>query len=113
MWYQSSQVLELPCLTNMPSSVDWECDSVGSSSSSSSDSSIDEDQFNARLSPYWSKYRDLILSKGYRLDTVQDVREHYRRHRVDTEACIVGFSWHLRAHAPSNDSALCKDPGLV
>ena len=93
----------------MSSSSEWDCDSVGSSS----DSSVDSDQFNARLSPSWSKYRDLILSRGYRLDTVRDVREYYLRYRVDAGTCIVDHFGYLRAHLTSDDSALCKDPGLV
>lgn len=92
----------------MASSIEWERESVGSSSSSSSDSSLDDDQLNARLSPHWSKYRDLTLSKGYRLDTVRDVREHYRHYGVGADTC--GY---LRAYTTSDDSALCKDPGLV
>lgn len=97
----------------MPPSVDWECESIGSSSSSSSDSSLDEDQVNARLSPHWSEYRDLILSNGYRLDTVRDVREHYRRHGVGSETHVVHFSGYLPEPSTSDDTALCKDPGLV
>ncbi|KAG9318512.1 hypothetical protein JVU11DRAFT_603 [Chiua virens] len=88
----------------MSSSLDWECDSIASSSSCSSDSSIDDDQLNARLSPHWSKYRDLILSKGYGLDTVRDVKEHYRRH---------GASAKTRVLLSADDNALCRDPGLV
>lgn len=98
----------------MPSSIERECESTGSSSSSSSDSSLDDDQLNARLSPHWSKYRDLALSKGYRLDTVRDVREHYQRYGVRAETCVPhlsGYLWHV--YTASDDSALCKDPGLV
>jgi hypothetical protein len=58
-------------------------------------------------------YRDLILSKGYRLDTVRDVREHYRYLGVGSETRVVHFSGYLPAHATSDDTALCKDPGLV
>lgn len=94
----------------MPSSVDWD---TLSCSSSSSDSSLDDDQVNARLSPHWLKYRDLIFSKGYRLETLRDVRERYRRHGIDTETCIVHLSPYLHARSTSDDSALCKDPGLV
>ncbi|KAF8559607.1 kinase-like protein [Imleria badia] len=84
----------------MPSSIDWDSDSVASSSSSE-----DDDYVNARLAPHWSLYRDLILSKGYRLDTVRDVREHYRRHAALTETRLVHFA--------DDDTALCKDPGLL
>ena len=97
----------------MPSSIEWESESVGSSSSSSSESSLDEDQLNARLSPHWSKYRDLILSKGYRLDTVQDVREHYQLYGVGAETRVTHLSGYRHTYATSDDSALCKDPGLV
>ncbi|KAG8217531.1 kinase-like protein [Butyriboletus roseoflavus] len=96
----------------MPSSIEWECQSAGSSSSSSSESSLDDDQLNARLSPQWSKYRDLILSKGYRLDTVRDVREHYQRYGVGAETRVPHLSGYRHTYTTSDDSALCKDPGL-
>ncbi|KAF8447933.1 kinase-like domain-containing protein [Boletus edulis BED1] len=89
----------------MPLSLDWECDSA---SSSSSDSSLDEDQLNARLSPHWPTYRDLILSRGYQLDTVRDVREYYRHHGL-TSLPLCGYT---SAHTFTDDRALCKDPGL-
>jgi hypothetical protein len=97
----------------MPSSTEWELGSVGSSSSSNS--SFDDDEVNARVIPHWSKYRDLITSQGYRLDTVRDVKEHYQRHGIATEKCAVDsyLSGYLRACAGRDDDALCKDPGLV
>ena len=58
-------------------------------------------------------YRDLILSKGYRLDTVRDVREHYQRYGTDIGTRVVHFSGYRLACATSDDTALCKDPGLV
>lgn len=91
----------------MPSS---DRESILSCSSSSSDSSLDDDQVNARLSPHWSKYRDLIFSKGYRLETLRDVRERYRRRGIDTETYLSPY---LHARSTSDDNALCKDPGLV
>jgi len=96
----------------MPSSTEWELGSVGSSSSSNS--SFDDDEVNARVIPHWSKYRDLITSQGYRLDTVRDVKEHYQRHGIATENCAVDsyLSGYLRACAGRDDDALCKDPGL-
>ncbi|KAF9227884.1 kinase-like protein [Gyrodon lividus] len=98
----------------MPSSIEWEREPVGSSSSPSSDSSFDDDEVNARVIPHWSKYRDLITGQGYRLDTVRDVKEHYRRHGSGIEKRGIHnyLSGYLDACAGRNDGALCKDPGL-
>ncbi|KAF9246491.1 kinase-like protein [Melanogaster broomeanus] len=96
----------------MPSSTDWDHESVGSSSSS--DSSFDDDEVNTRVIPNWLKYRDLITTEGYRLDTVRDVKEHYRRYGIGTEKRGVDsyLSGFIHACAECDDDALCKDPGL-
>ncbi|KIL00120.1 hypothetical protein PAXRUDRAFT_30035 [Paxillus rubicundulus Ve08.2h10] len=83
----------------IPSLIERELESVGSSPSS--DSSFDDDEVNARVIPHWSKYRDLITSQGYRLDTVRDPLKGNNY-----------LSGYLRACAGWDDDALCKDPGL-
>ncbi|KIJ69363.1 hypothetical protein HYDPIDRAFT_80488 [Hydnomerulius pinastri MD-312] len=98
----------------MPSSSEWDRESVGSCSSSDSDSSYDEDEINARVTPDWSKYRYVLERRGYRLDTVRDVKDHYQRHGMgidkrDTHNYLSGYR---RACAGLDDNALCKDPGL-
>ncbi|KAH7889665.1 kinase-like protein [Phlebopus sp. FC_14] len=98
----------------MPSSIELDCESVRSSSSSSSDSSLDEDEVNVRVTPDWSRYRRLIERKGYRLDTVRDVKDHYQRHGIGIDKREIHdyLSGYRRACAGQDDSALCKDLGL-
>jgi len=98
----------------MASSTEWDLESLASSTSSSA-SSIDEDEVNARVSPDWEKYRSPIESRGFRLDTVRDVKEHYRRHcsNTDKRELHAYLSGYHRALARNDEDALCKDDGLV
>ncbi|KAF5365732.1 hypothetical protein D9758_003295 [Tetrapyrgos nigripes] len=72
-------------------------------SPSSSVSSLDEEEVNSRLKPYWHKYTPLLKHRGFRLDTVHDVKEHYRM-------CNLDFPRNPRRSI--DDDALCPDPGL-
>jgi hypothetical protein len=85
--------------------------------SRSSCSSLDEDEVNGRVSPNWSKYRGLLESHGFRLDTYQDVKDFYHDYAqkvylslVDLRKLLTGYS---RACEGEDDDALCKDAGLV
>lgn len=85
-------------------------------SPSSSESSFDDDEANRRITPHWPLYRNILKSRGFRLDTVRDVKEYYHRH---TEPPPVGsddflqMNGFLRACANADDDALCPDAGLV
>ncbi|KAF5391251.1 hypothetical protein D9757_001863 [Collybiopsis confluens] len=70
----------------------------------SSDSSFDEDEVNYRLKPYWPKYFPLFKRRGFRLDTVRDVKDHYKQSGAPRSVS----EW-LRG---LDDDALCPDPGL-
>lgn len=98
----------------MASSTEWDLESLASSTSSSP-SSCDEDEVNARVSPDWAKYRCHIERRGYRLDTVRDVKDHYRHHcsNIEKQGLHVYLSGYHRALARSDEDALCKDVGLV
>ncbi|OAX44687.1 kinase-like protein [Rhizopogon vinicolor AM-OR11-026] len=97
----------------MTSSTEWDLESIASSTSSSA-SSFDEDEVNARISPYWTKYRSLIERRGFQLDTVRDVKEYYQRHcsNIDKQELHTYLSGYHRALARSDEDALCKDAGL-
>ena len=80
-------------------------------SPSSSVSSVDDEEVNRRIAPHWPTYSNIFLSRGFRLDTVRDVKAFYncgsRSHDVPI---IPGY---LRSYECADDDALCPDPGLV
>ena len=91
--------------------------SSGSSDSSSSQSSIDQDEVNSRVAPDWSRYRDLLESSGFQLDTYRDVRKLY-----EMSPWFRSLSQDLSDDIPSGysrvcrdyeEDALCRDEGLV
>lgn len=90
---------------------DWDSDyDSDCSSTSSSESSFDEEEVNQRVSPYWPKYRTLIFSRGFRLDTVRDVKEFYNEcHRQGQPLSVIppGIDTDM------GEEALCPDQGLV
>lgn len=92
----------------MSASGDWDDDS--SYASSSTDSTIDEDELNVRVYPDWITQRHIIECSGvYRLDTRRDVREHYEQYCPSQENA-VGYQ---RACGMKDDDELCRDAGLV
>ncbi|KAH7926315.1 hypothetical protein BV22DRAFT_1033031 [Leucogyrophana mollusca] len=97
----------------MSSSSEWDRDSL-SSNASSSVSSFDDDEVNARVAPDWTTHRHFIELRGFRLDTVRDVKDYYQRHYVGVECQRVDgyLSGYSRACAGRDDNALCKDAGL-
>ncbi|KAH7914692.1 kinase-like protein [Hygrophoropsis aurantiaca] len=102
------------CSFAMPSSNEWDHDSSSSSTSSSSSSVDEDDIINARVAPDWTIYRRFIEQRGYRLDTVRDVKDYYQRHcvgpaRQHIDQYLPGYG---RACAGLDDDALCRDAGL-
>lgn len=97
----------------------WDSDSESFDddfSSTCSDSSLDEEDCNRRIKPYWPKYRLLFEERGYQLDTVKDARAYYRR----VEHSSAEFLSHdsissvlCSEEGSSHDNELCPDAGLV
>lgn len=89
----------------------WDSDYDSDSSlSSCSESSFDEEEVNRRVFPYWPKYRTLIRSRGFRLDTIRDVKRFYQEcseHGQTFKAVPAGIDTEL------GEEALCPDEGLV
>ncbi|KAF8238639.1 hypothetical protein L208DRAFT_1387335 [Tricholoma matsutake] len=84
-------------------------------SPSSSVSSVDDEDVNRRITPYWPAYNDTFLLRGFRLDTVRDVKQFYNSgscttHSLQTASAIPGYL--IRAYDCSDNDALCPDPGL-
>ncbi|KAF8964711.1 kinase-like domain-containing protein [Flammula alnicola] len=80
-------------------------------SPTSSDSSIDEDEVNRRLKPFWPKYQYNLRSRGFRLETVRDVKIFYsqREHSLDPYWSSPYYS-----NRPDfqDEDALCPDAGI-
>ncbi|KII88468.1 hypothetical protein PLICRDRAFT_41629 [Plicaturopsis crispa FD-325 SS-3] len=92
----------------------YESDS-DSEASSSSCTSIDDDEVNGRATPCWATCRNILHARGYALDTCRDVKEFYHRHWSDQERALEASratSGYYRACSSHDDNALCKDAGL-
>lgn len=63
-----------------------------------SDSSVDEDEINCRMKPFWPKYQAIFRQRGFQLDTRKDVR--------------LFCNWDSDQDSQDDDS-LCPDAGLV
>ena len=72
-----------------------------------SDSSYDDEEVNLRIRPHWPAYRNLLKLRGYRLETVGDAKQYYKR-RQDTAS-----EQFLHSCRGLEDDALCPDAGLV
>jgi len=82
-------------------------------SPSSSGSSVDDDEANRRIAPHWPSYKDFLLLRGFRLDTVRDVKEFYSAGYCKANSLEPPIPGYLRACECSDDDALCPDAGLV
>jgi hypothetical protein len=78
-----------------------------------SDSSFDEDDVNRRMAPIWELYGDLIRSRGFRLETLSDAREYYRRQSLKSGFLDTAYSEQLSAYEGQAGHTLCHDAGLV
>ncbi|KAF8910957.1 kinase-like domain-containing protein [Gymnopilus junonius] len=82
-------------------------------SPTSSDSSIDEEEINSRITPFWPKYRSIFKSRGIRLDTVRDVKLFYKHRSEQPMSSICRPSSYLDdLNGLQDDDALCPDAGL-
>ncbi|EKM82655.1 hypothetical protein AGABI1DRAFT_118100 [Agaricus bisporus var. burnettii JB137-S8] len=84
----------------------WDSDCDSDCSSSCSEFSFDEEETNQRISPYWPKYRSLIYSRGFRLDTIRDVKRFYQNCGQSPRATLSGIDMER------GEEALCPDEGL-
>ena len=81
--------------------------------SSGSEASFDEEGDNRRLVPHWASYRAAFKPRGFRLDTIQDVKARHGS-KVAND-CIRYLSSQRRRswEVTYDDDALCPDVGLV
>lgn len=90
--------------------------SYSDDSDNDDEDSSDDDDHNYRVAPHWPSYRHLIESRGYHLDTCQDVRQFYLRYwesrkiQRNIEACV---GYRSACREGRGDNELCKDDGLV
>ena len=86
---------------------------VPPSPSSCSDSSVDEDEMNCRMKPFWPKYQPTFKRRGFQLDTLKDVKLLYNQRSEDTSSNrFVSQNFHQDTTQDDDDS-LCPDAGLV
>lgn len=87
---------------------------VPPSPSSCSDSSIDEDELNCRMKPFWPKYQATFKRRGFHLDTIKDVKQFYNQRNQDTPSNCFVFPKKFHQDAiQDDDDSLCPDAGLV
>ena len=90
--------------------------SYDNDSDSEGEDDEDDDDRNHRVTPHWPSYRHLFESRGYHLDTCNDVRQFYLRYwetgsiQHNVESC-AGYRSACREGRDGNE--LCKDEGLV
>ena len=87
---------------------------VPPSPSSCSDSSVDEDDVNCRMTPFWPKYQATFKRRGFQLDTLKDVKLFYNQRNQDTPSNCFAFQKKFHQDTTQDDDdALCPDAGLV
>ncbi|PFH54327.1 hypothetical protein AMATHDRAFT_72830 [Amanita thiersii Skay4041] len=79
---------------------------------SASDSSLDEDEVNTRVRPFWPAYINIFKSRGFRLETVRDVKEYYTSRGLYYTHQHSPFPDYSRACKIADDDVLCPDAGL-
>lgn len=82
-------------------------------------SSTDDGSSDFRVSPEWSRYGPIIERRGYRLETVRDVRAFYERlaaqgcQGLPSQHVSVPQHWIGYPQNAEDENDLCKDRGLV
>jgi hypothetical protein len=84
-------------------------------SPTSSDSSFDEDEVNRRVTPFWPKYRHVLRFRGFRLETVKDVKVYYDQKLQQNASDSSRWDSSFYSNQPDfdDDDALCPDAGIV
>lgn len=91
----------------------WDSDFDDLPESHSSDSSFDEDEVNRRVTPHWPSYQSIIKLRGFRLETIRDVKAFYQNYLQNGSADTNLFYFsHLLACENQDDDALCRNTGL-
>ncbi|KAF8163327.1 kinase-like domain-containing protein [Crassisporium funariophilum] len=80
------------------------------SSPTCSESSVDEDEVNCRIKPFWPKYQAVFKSRGFELDTVKDVKLFYSQQNT-VPRLSPALKFYSRDEYQDDDS-LCPDSGL-
>ncbi len=87
------------------------------SDDNASQSSLDEDDVNRRMTPNWCAYRTIIEARGFRLDTCKDVKQWYQEYWAlqasQGRAITKELPGYLRACRGQDENELCRDDGLV
>ena len=86
---------------------------VPPSPSSCSDSSVDEDEMNCRMKPFWPKYQATFKRRGFQLDTLKDVKLFYNQRSQDTPRNCFVSQKKFHQDTTDDDDSLCPDAGLV
>jgi len=77
-----------------------------------SDSSVDEDEMNCRMKPFWPKYQATFKQRGFQLETFKDVKLFYNQmnHNAPSNCLTSQKNFHQDIQ---DDDSLCPDAGLV
>ncbi|KAK7054821.1 hypothetical protein VNI00_003284 [Paramarasmius palmivorus] len=75
-------------------------------SSPLSDSTYDEEEDNRKIRPWWPTFRNLFKLRGFRLDTVGDVKQYYKQTPSASPAP------YFDTYRQLDDDTLCPDAGL-
>ena len=81
--------------------------------STSSASSIDEDELNGRVKPDWAHHRKALERRGFRLETARDVRRYYEGILSEGRELNVCERKAYSQARQADDNALSGDAGLV
>jgi hypothetical protein len=87
--------------------------SANSTPSTTSTSSVDEDDLNRRISPHWHRYQEILQRRGFHLDTYRDVKNFYESYGRTSASQLNQLLGYSRVCREYNESMLCKDAGLV
>ena len=77
-----------------------------------SDSSVDEDEMNCRMKPFWPKYQVIFKQRDFQLDTLKDVKLFYNQMNQNIPSNCLAFQKKFHQDIQDDDS-LCPDAGLV
>ena len=88
-------------------------ESLESPTSSDSSESDDDEDVNRRFRPYWPKYQNAFRSRGFRLETVRDVKNYYRQKGASSLDMLRSQQQLSGGVDFGDDDALCPDAGLV
>ncbi|KAF8798048.1 hypothetical protein BYT27DRAFT_7124490 [Phlegmacium glaucopus] len=80
-------------------------------SSPCSDSSVDDDEMNCRIKPFWPKYQATFKQRGFQLETFKDVKLFYNQMSQNAPSNCLDSQKNFHQDIQDDDS-LCPDAGL-